>query len=138
MEGNEVKNISSLIGFVFFISTANADLYSDFVTDCVDGKMSESTVKDRYLAVVKETETEIKKMVESGSTVSFCSCFDDDIGYSELQSYIYRLENLSLDSIWRIGVTSECHKRLKELGAEYETKESLFKLANVPTDLFDD
>lgn len=132
-----MKNISSLIGFVFFISTANADLYSDFVTDCIDGKMSESIVTDRYLAAVKETETEIKKMVEFDSTVSFCSCFDDDIGYSELQSYIYRLENLSLDNIWKIGVTQECYSKLKELGPEYETKESLFKLANVPTDLFD-
>ena len=134
-----MRNLLSLICFTFLVDFVNADLYSDFVTDCLDRKMSSSIVIDRYKAVVAETVTEIKKMIAVDSGICSSLCFgDNDVGYSEFQSYLYRLENLCLDNIEKIHVPQNCVTRLRELGENYETKENLFKLVGVDPSLLDD
>lgn len=134
-----MKGLSVLAGFVLFTGFSYADLYSDFVNDCLDKKMNSSIVIDRYKAVVAETATEIKKMINIYSGICLSSCFgDDDIGYSEFQSYLYRLRDLCLNNIHKIHVPSNCIAKLRELGKDYETKENLFKLVGVDPGLLDD
>lgn len=135
-----MRNLLSLVCFIFLVDFVNADLYSDFVNDCLDKKISTSVVKDRYKAVVDETATEIKKMIgDMDSDVCLSLCFgDDDVGYSEFQSYLYRLRDLCLDNIHKIHVPQNCITRLRELGENYETKENLFKLVGVELSLLDD
>ncbi len=138
--GYEVEMRKLLIlSFTFMADFVSADLYSDFVNDCLDKKMSSSVVIERYKAVVAETTTEIKKMIDIDySNICSSSCFgDDDIGYSEFQSYLYRLENLCLDNIHKIHVPENCINKLRELGGDYNTKESLFKLVGIDVDLID-
>jgi len=135
-----MRRLLIFIGFTFLVDFVSADLYSDFVNDCLDKKMSSSVVIDRYKAVVTETTTEIKKMIDIDSNICSSSCCfgDDDIGYSEFQSYLYRLENLCLDNIHKIHVPEDCINKLRELGKDYNKKESLFKLVGIDVNLVDD
>lgn len=134
-----MRKLLILISFTFMADFVSADLYSDFVNDCLDEKMNSFVVIERYKAVVAETTTEIKKMIDIDySNICSSSCFgDDDIGYSEFQSYLYRLENLCLDNIHKIHVPENCINKLRELGEDYNTKESLFKLVGIDVDLID-
>lgn len=129
-----------LFGFfpVFFLSCVYADLYSEFVTDCLEKKMSMSVVVERYKAVVKETETEIKRLLKVNSSADLLGCFDDcDSGYSELQSYLYRLRDLSLDHIKKFSISQDCITELQRLGEAYTTKEKLFTLIGLDPSLLD-
>ncbi|ORX77525.1 hypothetical protein BCR32DRAFT_328894 [Anaeromyces robustus] len=56
-------------------------------------------------------------MIDVNSGVCTSLCFgDDDIEYSEFQSYLYRLENLCLDNIKKIHVPKNCITKLRGLG----------------------